>query len=54
MAALGCLLPVVLLLVGGGLGGAIGGTADAVWGGVAGCAIGLVAARAARVPACPR
>jgi hypothetical protein len=44
MAALGCLLPVVLLLLGGGVGGAIGGSADAIWGGIAGFAIGVVGA----------
>ena len=44
MAALGCLLPFLLLLLGGGIGGAIGGTLAAIWGGVAGFAIGLLGA----------
>ncbi len=44
MAGLGCLIPFLLLLVGGGVGGAIGGTKDAVWGAGAGFAIGLLAA----------
>jgi hypothetical protein len=46
MPALGCLIPFVQLLVGAGIGGVIGGTSYAVWGGVAGFAIGLVGALA--------
>jgi hypothetical protein len=42
MAALGCLLPFLLLLLGGGIGGVLGGTAEAIWGGMAGFAIGLL------------
>ncbi|HEY2621484.1 MAG TPA: hypothetical protein VGI78_29400 [Acetobacteraceae bacterium] len=44
MPAIGCLVPFVLLLVGAGIGGVIGGTKFAIWGGVAGFAIGLVGA----------
>ena len=44
MPALGCLLPFVLLLLGGGIGGAIGGTMAALWGGVTGFVIGLLGA----------
>jgi hypothetical protein len=44
MAALGCLLPFLLLLLGCGIGGVIGGTMAAIWGGVAGFAIGLLGA----------
>lgn len=40
MPALGCLLPFVLLIVGAGIGGAIGGTIYAVWGGIGGLLIG--------------
>lgn len=42
MPALGCLIPFVLLIVGVGIGGAIGGSAYAIWGGVAGFVIGLL------------
>jgi hypothetical protein len=44
MAALGCLLVLGLLLVGAIAGGAIGGTIYAIWGGVAGIAVGVLAA----------
>jgi hypothetical protein len=44
MPAIGCLVPFVLLIVGAGIGGAIGGTAFAIWGGVAGFVIGLLGA----------
>jgi hypothetical protein len=44
MPAIGCLIPFVLLIVGAGIGGAIGGTTVAIWGGVAGFAIGLAGA----------
>jgi tellurite resistance protein TehA-like permease len=44
MPALGCLIPFVLLIVGAAIGGAIGGTRPAIWGGVAGFAIGLLCA----------
>jgi hypothetical protein len=45
MPAVGCLVPFLLLLVGGAIGGALGETTkDAIWGGGAGFVIGLVAA----------
>jgi hypothetical protein len=44
MPAIGCLIPFVLLIVGAAIGGVIGGTTLAIWGGVAGFAIGLVGA----------
>ena len=44
MPALGCLIPFVLLIVGAGIGGAIGGTAYALWGAAAGFVIGLAGA----------
>jgi hypothetical protein len=44
MPAIGCLIPFVLLIAGAGIGGALGGTTFAVWGGVAGFAIGLLGA----------
>ena len=47
MPALGCLIPFVLLIVGAGIGGAIGGTSYAIWGGVAGFVVGLIGALAA-------
>jgi hypothetical protein len=47
MPALGCLIPFVLLIVGAAVGGAIGGTRSAIWGGVAGFAVGLLCALAA-------
>ena len=40
MPALGCLTPFVMLIVGAGIGGMIGGTVYAVWGGIAGLLIG--------------
>lgn len=42
MAALGCLLPFVLLFAGAILGGLSGSTSDGLWGGVAGLAVGVV------------
>jgi hypothetical protein len=47
MPAIGCMVPFVILIVGAGIGGAIGGTTFAVWGGLAGFAIGLLGALAA-------
>jgi hypothetical protein len=47
MPAIGCVIPFVLLILGTGVGGAIGGTAFAVWGGLAGFVIGLLGALAA-------
>ncbi len=44
MAGVGCLIPFLLLLAGGGIGGAIGGTKDAIWGAGAGFVIGLLVA----------
>jgi len=44
MPALGCLIPFVLLIVGACIGGAIGGTTYAIWGGVAGFVIGVAGA----------
>jgi hypothetical protein len=43
MLAIGCIIPVVLM-VGGAVGGAaLGGTHDAVWGGIAGAVCGTIA-----------
>ena len=44
MPALGCLIPFVLMIVGAAVGGAIGGTRPAIWGGAAGFVIGLLGA----------
>jgi hypothetical protein len=44
LPALGCLIPFALMIVGAAMGGVAGGTMPAVWGGVAGFAIGLVGA----------
>jgi hypothetical protein len=44
MPAIGCLAPFVLLIVGAAIGGAIGGSTFAIWGSVAGFAIGLLGA----------
>ena len=44
MPAIGCMIPFVVLIVGAGIGGAIGGTTFAVWGGIAGFVIGLLGA----------
>ena len=44
MPALGCLIPFVLLIVGAAIGGAVGGTRAAIWGGIAGCVVGLACA----------
>jgi hypothetical protein len=43
MGVLGCLIPIVLTLIGGGIGGLWGGTHDGLWGAVAGFVIGLIA-----------
>jgi hypothetical protein len=43
MPAIGCLLPVVLMFAGAAVAGVVSGGRDAVWGGVAGAAIGLAA-----------
>lgn len=42
MAAIGCLLPFLLLIAGGAVGGLIGGTRDGLWGGGIGLVIGLI------------
>jgi len=47
MPAIGCMIPLVLLILGAGAGGAIGGTVFALWGGLAGFVIGLLGALAA-------
>jgi hypothetical protein len=47
MPVIGCMIPFVILIVGAGIGGAIGGTMFAVWGGLAGFVIGLLGALAA-------
>jgi hypothetical protein len=43
MLAIGCLLPLILLAAGGGIGIAAGSTAAGVWGGAAGFIVGCVA-----------
>jgi hypothetical protein len=47
MPAVGCMIPLIALIVGAGIGGAIAGTAYAVWGGVAGLVLGVLVALAA-------
>jgi hypothetical protein len=47
MPAVGCMIPLILLIAGAGIGGAVVGTAYAVWGGLAGFVLGLVVALAA-------
>jgi hypothetical protein len=42
MAAIGCLLPFVLLLAGAAVGGISGGGTDSLWGGGIGLVLGLV------------
>jgi hypothetical protein len=44
MPAVGCMIPFIVLIVGAGIGGAIGGTAYAVWGGLAGFVLGVLVA----------
>jgi hypothetical protein len=41
--AVGCLIPFVLLVIGAAIGAAVGGTADAYLGCVAGFAVGVIA-----------
>ncbi|HTW71776.1 MAG TPA: hypothetical protein VME47_17955 [Acetobacteraceae bacterium] len=43
MAAVGCLLPFALLVIGAIIGGVIGGTPDGLWGAGIGAAIGVAA-----------
>lgn len=43
MAAIGCLLPLLLLFAGAALGGVAGGGTGGLWGGAAGLVIGLIA-----------
>jgi hypothetical protein len=40
MLAIGCLLPLVLVLAGSGIGVALGSTVGGIWGGAAGLVIG--------------
>jgi len=47
MAAVGCLLPFVLLIVGAVIGGVIGGTPAGLWGAGIGAGVGLAAMLAA-------
>jgi hypothetical protein len=42
IAMVGCLPPLILLILGAGIGALIGGSTDAVYGGLVGLAIGLV------------
>lgn len=41
MAALGCMIPFVLLIIGAVIGGVIGGTPDGLWGAGIGAVVGL-------------
>jgi len=43
MVALGCLIPIVLIIAGAGAGGAIGGSHAAMLGAIAGATIGAIA-----------
>ncbi len=43
MLAVGCLIPVILAIVGGAVGFALGSTAAGLWGGAAGFAVGVAA-----------
>jgi hypothetical protein len=40
MLAVGCLLPLVLMIAGAAVGGIVGGSHDTIWGGLAGAIIG--------------
>lgn len=40
MLAIGCLLPLILVIAGSGIGAALGSTAGGVWGGIAGFVLG--------------
>ncbi len=42
MAAIGCLLPVFLLVAGAAVGGVVGGSTTGLWGGGVGLAVGLI------------
>ncbi|NKC04647.1 hypothetical protein HED55_19790 [Ochrobactrum haematophilum] len=42
VAMIGCLPPLILLILGAGIGALIGGSTDAVYGGLVGLVIGLV------------
>jgi len=42
LAMIGCMPPLILLILGAGIGALIGGSTDAVYGGLVGLAIGLV------------
>ncbi len=43
MFAIGCLIPFVLMAVGGAAGGLLGGTTAGLWGGAGGFIVGLIA-----------
>lgn len=43
MLALGCLLPVLMVAAGTGIGAAMGSTAGGIWGGIAGFFLGCLA-----------
>lgn len=43
MLAIGCLIPIVLMIAGATVGGVVSGGHDAAWGALAGAAIGLAA-----------
>jgi hypothetical protein len=42
MAAIGCLLPMFLLVAGAAVGGVVGGTTTGLWGGGIGLVLGIV------------
>lgn len=43
MVAIGCLLPIVFVLAGSGIGAAVGNTAGGIWGGIGGLVLGCAA-----------
>jgi hypothetical protein len=43
MLAIGCLFPVILMVVGGGVGFAFGNSGDGIWGGAGGLVLGFIA-----------
>jgi len=43
MLAIGCLIPVILAIIGGAIGFALGSTAAGLWGGAAGFGVGVTA-----------
>ena len=42
MVAIGCMLPIFVLVPGAGLGGLAGGTKAGLWGGAVGFAVGII------------